>query len=173
MKIPGLLLLLSLTPLSAAVDYERQAREDARHDRTALIFDGKKPNSMVCDTALRELPDGTWVMVMRGGGDHEPAPENHVTITFSHDQGKTWTPMAPAGLPLERKGMQIAQSPSELSVLPDRVVLYFSTHDGHRGGWKSWYSVSTDGCRSWGVPQLMPGRLKDKTYNRNLIITRD
>jgi hypothetical protein len=174
MILRHLLLLVSLTALAgAATDHERQALEDARHDRTTLIFDGQKPNSMVCDTALRQLPDGTWVMVMRGGGDHEPAPENHVTITFSHDQGRTWSPMKPAGLPLERKGMQIAQSPSELSVLRDRVVLYFSTHDGHRGGWKSWFSESTDGCRTWGVPRLMPGRLQDKTYIRNYITTRD
>ncbi len=174
MKTPGLLLILiSLTPLPAAPNYEAQAVEDARHDRTYLIFDGQKPNSMVCDTALRELPDGTWVMVMRGGGDHEPAPENHVTITFSSDQGRTWTPMKPAGIPIERKGMQIAQSPSELMVLRDRVVLYFSTHDGHRAGWRSWLTESTDGCRTWGVPRLVPGRLGNKSYIRNHIVTRD
>lgn len=168
------LLFLCATGVTAgAADHARQATEDARHDRTTLIFDGQKPNSMVCDTALRELPDGTWVMVMRGGGDHEPAPENHVTITYSRDQGKTWTPMAPAKLPLERTGLQLAQSPSELMVLRDRAVLYFSTHDGHRAGWKSWLSESTDGCRTWSVPQLVPGRLQNKTYVRNHIVTRD
>jgi hypothetical protein len=58
MKLPGLLCLLcTATAVSAPVDPARQALEDAKHDRTAIIFDGQKPNSMVCDTALRKLAD--------------------------------------------------------------------------------------------------------------------
>ena len=66
-----------------------QAAKDAKQDFTSIPFDGETPNKLACDTTLRELPDGAWVMAMLGGGDTEPRPENHVLLTRSHDKGKT------------------------------------------------------------------------------------
>ncbi len=48
---------------------------DAAQDRSVVIFDGKSPNRLACDTTLRQMPDGSWVMVMLGGGDYEPTPK--------------------------------------------------------------------------------------------------
>ncbi len=66
--------------------WNRQAAADAQHDQTTLIFDGQSPNQLACDTTLRQLTDGSWVMVMLGGGDTEPLPQNQVFITRSQDQ---------------------------------------------------------------------------------------
>ena len=44
-------------PISAA-DWAAHALADAKHDRTSIPYDGKTPDKMVCDTTLRELPDG-------------------------------------------------------------------------------------------------------------------
>lgn len=41
-----------------------QAAEDAKHDVSSIPFDGITPNKLACDTTLRELPDGSWVMVL-------------------------------------------------------------------------------------------------------------
>ncbi len=35
-------------------------------DGTTVIFDGKSPDRLACDTTLRCMPDGSWMMVMLG-----------------------------------------------------------------------------------------------------------
>ena len=90
-----------------------QAAKDAKQDFTSIPFDGISPNKLACDTTLRELPDGSWVMAMLGGGDGEPRPENHVLLTRSLDQGKTWSPMQPLDFGFPREGDTIAMVPSE------------------------------------------------------------
>jgi hypothetical protein len=55
-----------LNPPSVAV-----ADDAAPQDREVVIFDGKPPNQLACDTTLRRMPDGSWVMVMLGGGRTE------------------------------------------------------------------------------------------------------
>ena len=67
----------------------------ARDDRTSIVFDGHRPNRLACDTTLRKMPDGSWVMVMLGGGDTEPLPANRVFITRSLDRGESWSSMEP------------------------------------------------------------------------------
>ena len=150
-----------------------QAAKDARQDFTSIPFDGKSPDKLACDTTLRELPDGSWVMVILGGGDTEPRPENHVLLTRSHDKGKTWSPMQPLDFGFPREGDTIAMVPSELMVRKDRCTLFFATHDGTFAGWKEWLTHSADGCRTWSKPEPAPSRLHDRTFIRNHIVTRD
>lgn len=146
---------------------------DAKSDVTSVIFDGKSPDKLACDTTLRLMPDGSWVMIMLGGGDTEPRPENHVLLTRSHDEGKTWEPLRPLDFGFPREGNTIAMVPSELMVLKERCTLFFATHDGTFAGWKEWMTHSKDSCRSWSKPEPAPGRLHDRTFIRNHIVTRD
>ena len=164
---------LSVPAAVQAIDWEQQAAEDAKQDRASIAFDGQTPNKLVCDTTLRELPDGSWAMIMLGGGDSEPLPANQVFITRSHDAGKTWPEMAPLDLHLERRGEIAALVPSELMVCQGRCTLFFASHDGTYGTWKEWFSRSDDSCRTWSQPQPAPGRLHKGTFNRNHIVTRD
>jgi BNR repeat-like domain len=53
-----------------------QGLEDAKQDFKSIPYDGITPNNMVCDTTLRELPDGSWILFMLAGGDTEPSPLN-------------------------------------------------------------------------------------------------
>lgn len=162
-------------PASIRLDlkWTAQAAEDAKQDFTSIPFDGKTPNKLACDTTLRELPDGSWVMAMLGVGDTEPRPENHVLLTRSHDKGKTWSPMQPLDFGFPREGDTIAMVPSELMVLKDRCTLFFATHDGTFAGWKEWMTHSDDSCLTWSKPAPAPGRLHDRTFIRNHIFTKD
>ena len=76
--------LCALSSRAPAVDWEKQAAGDAKQDRTTVAYDGITPNKMVCDTTLRELPDGTWILFMLAGGDTEPSPLNYTGV---------WEPM--------------------------------------------------------------------------------
>ncbi|MDZ4687223.1 MAG: exo-alpha-sialidase, partial [Planctomycetaceae bacterium] len=154
-------------------DWTRLAAEDGRADRTSVIFAGKSPDKLACDTTLRAMPDGSWVMVMLGGGDTEPDPRNQVFLSRSHDEGKTWTAMESFEFGFRREGDTIAMVPTELMVHGGRSVLFFATHDGKFGGWKEWSATSLDSCRTWDRPVPAPGRLRDRTFMRNHIVTRD
>jgi Neuraminidase (sialidase) len=167
----ALLALFSLT--ANAKDWSAQAALDAKDDRSVIIFDGHSPNRLACDTTLRAMPDGTWVMIMLGGGDKEPLPENQIFISRSQDEGKTWSAMTPVDLGFKREGDTSALVPSELMVRGQRCTLLFSTHTGKFAGWKSWMVHSDDSCRTWGKPEPVPGRLHDRTFMRNHIVTRD
>ncbi len=138
-------------PASIRTDpkWTAQATKDAKQDFTSIPFDGITPNKLACDTTLRVLPDGSWVMAILGGGDAEPRPENHVLLTRSHGKGKTWSPMQPLDFGFPREGDTIAMLPSELMVLKDRCTLFFATHDGTFSGWKEWMTHSEDSCRTW------------------------
>ncbi len=150
-----------------------QGGHDAGEDRVSLIFDGKSPDKLACDTTLRLMPDGSWVHIMLGGGDKEPDPRNGVFLTRSRDQGETWTPMQPLDFGFARAGDTSAMVPSELMVHAGRCTLFFATHNGKFSGWKEWMAVSSDSCKSWGKPVPAPGRLHDRTFIRNHIVTRD
>ncbi len=156
------------------VDYAAQAREDATHDRTTVAFDGKSPNSMVCDTTVRELPDGSWVLFFLAGGDFEPSPDNHIGLIRSYDKGKTWTPVKEVNVGFPRTGSTLGQGATELIVGKERSVLYFATHGQTWGiNWKSWVTTSDDNFKTWSKPQPLPGRLANFTFIRSHIVTRD
>jgi len=155
-------------------DWAARCRRDAERDRVAVVFDGFTPNKMVCDTTLRELPDGRWVLFMLAGGDTEPAPENYTAVIYSDDQGQTWSPPQPFDTGFPREGMTIGQGPTELMILDGRCTLFYSTHSHHwRNDWQSWCMHSDDLGATWSTPQPMPGRLRYRTFIRNHIVTRD
>ncbi len=150
-----------------------QSNRDATDDHVQVIWSGESPNKLVCDTTLRAMPDGTWVMVMLGGGDREPLPANRIFLTRSVDQGRTWTDMQPINFGVKAKDADRALVPTELMVHEDRCTIFFATHDGHFGDWKTWMSHSSDSCRTWGPLEPAPGPLADRTFIRNKIVTRD
>lgn len=155
-------------------DWVQQAARDAKQDRKSIPYDGQKPHSMVCDTTLRQLHDGSWVLFLLAGGDTEPSPENYTGLTRSTDQGRTWTPLEAVNVGFPRSGKTIGQGPTELIVRGKRATLYFSTHSHHwRNDWRSWTISSEDGCRTWSQPVPVPGRLQNRTFIRNHIVTRD
>ena len=129
---------------------------------------------MVCDTTLRELPDGSWILFMLAGGDTEPSPLNYTGVTRSFDKGKTWTPLERFDVGFPREGKTIGQGPTELMILGQRSTLFFSTHSKHwANDWRSWFLTSDDSFKTWSKPQEVPGRLKERTFIRKHIVTRD
>jgi len=176
--VAGMILLL--TTLAAADDqatrdWQKQAVEDAKSDRTTVAYDGITPNKMVCDTTLRELPDGSWILFMLAGGDTEPSPLNYTGVTRSTDQGRTWSKLEAFDVGFPREGKTIGQGPTELMILGGRSTLFYSTHSKHwRDDWRSWFMTSDDpSCKIWSKPHEVPGRLKERTFIRNHIVTRD
>lgn len=159
---------------STECDWDRQATADARQDRRTVVYDGVTPNKMVCDTTLRELPDGSWALFMLAGGDTEPSPLNYTGLTRSFDGGTSWTPLQPFDVGFPRTGTTIGQGPTELMVRGGRCTLFFSTHAYHWSTqWKSWRIHSDDSGHTWSRPEAMPGRLANRTFIRNHIVTRD
>ena len=152
--------------------WDKQAAADAREDHTSVIFAGKSPDKLACDTTLRLMPDGSWVLVMLGGGDREPDPRNQVFLSRSHE-GKAWTPMQPLDFGLPRTGATAAMVPTELMVYGGRSTLFVATHDGTFAYWKEWMTHSDDSGHTWSTLVPAPGRLHDRTFIRNQIITRD
>ena len=167
--------LLSLGGAAAAPkNWEAQAARDAKRDRTTIAYDGQIPNSMVCDTMVREIPDGSWVLFLLAGGDSEPSPANYVGVTRSRDKGKNWTPLQGVNVGFRRAGKTIGQGATELMVRRNRCTLFFSTHSNHwRNDWKTWIIHSDDNCRTWSEPQAAPGRVAERAFIRNHIVTRD
>lgn len=151
-----------------------QAEQDAKQDYKSIPYDGVTPNKMVCDTTLRELPDGSWALYMLAGGDIEPSPENYTGLTRSYDKGKTWTPLETVDVGFPREGKTIGQGPTELMTLNGTSTLFFSTHSQTWGrNWQSWMMRSSDNCKTWSRPEAMPGALGQFTFMRNHIVTRD
>jgi predicted neuraminidase len=161
----------SITP---DAKWTAQAAEDAKQDRHTFAYDGVTPNKMVCDTTLRELPDKSWILFMLAGGDTEPSPLNYTGVTRSTDEGKTWTPLEPFDVGFPREGKTIGQGPTELMIRDGRGTLFFSTHSKHwANDWRSWFLTSDDSFKTWSKPVEVPGRLKERTFIRNHIVTRD
>lgn len=154
--------------------WSKQAVEDAKQDFTSIPYDGVAPNKMVCDTTLRELPDGSWILFILAGGNTEPSPLNYTGVTRSRDRGKTWTPLERFDVGFPREGKTIGQGPTELMILGKQATLFFSTHSKHwANDWRSWFLSSDDSFKTWSKPSEVPGRLKNRTFIRNHIVTRD
>jgi predicted neuraminidase len=168
---------LAPKPPSAIVPdpkWSAQAVLDARQDFSSIPYDGVTPNKMVCDTTLRELPDGSWILFMLAGGDTEPSPLNYTGVTRSKDKGKTWTPLERFDVGFLREGKTIGQGPTEIMILGERSTLFFSTHSKHwANDWRSWYLTSDDSFKTWSKPREVPGRLKERTFIRKHIVARD
>ena len=169
-------LLLLFSSFAQAVDWDAQAREDAKQDRIVLAYDGIKPDSMVCDTTVRELADGTWMLLILAGDSREPSPKNYVGVSRSADQGQTWSKLEPFDTGLPRSGDTIGQGPTELIVRDTEALLFFATHgDSYSWGkqWKSWLMRGTPDGKTWGKPEVLPGRLGHNCFIRSHIVARD
>ncbi len=154
--------------------WQTQAREDARQDFQSIPYDGVTPNKMVCDTTLREMPDGSWALFLLAGDDFEPSPKNYTGITRSRDQGKTWSPLEPMATGLPRSGASAGQGVTEVIVREGRCTAFLSTHSQTWGrDWKSWMLHSDDHGQTWTKPEPVPGRLANFTFIRNHIVTSD
>ena len=182
MRIP--LACLLAVPLIAASDtpvaiqpdarWTAQAAEDAKQDSKSIPYEGRSPNRMVCDTTLRRLPDGSWIYFMLAGGDTEPSPLNYTAVTRSNDEGRTWTALTEFDVGFPREGKTIGQGPTELLIQGGRSTLFFSTHSKHwANDWRSWYLTSDDSFKTWSKPFELPGRLKERTFIRPSIVTKD
>ncbi len=91
------------------------ALRDAKQDFTSIPFDGKTPDKLAFDNTLRELPDGSRVMVMHGGGDREPLHRNQVFLTRTQDKGKARSEMQPLDFGFPREGDTAADLLANLS----------------------------------------------------------
>jgi hypothetical protein len=175
--IPSPYLVVSLALLAgvvSAADWTKQAAEDAKQDRTTVAYDGISPNSMVCDTTLRALPDKSWALYMLAGGNFEPSPENYIGVTRSADEGRTWTKLESVDIGFPREGKTMGQGPTELMIHKGVATMFFSTHSQTWGrDWKSWMIRSEDSCKTWSKPEPVPGRLANFTFMRNHIVTKD
>lgn len=149
------------------------AEADAKQDRTTLIFEGRTPNKLCCDTTLRAMPDGSWVMVMLGGGDAEPRPQNDLFLSRSTDEGRTWGPMTRIAVGLKEKDPARALVPTELTVYGGECRLFFANHDGRFRDWTTWYVSSTDSCRTWTAPRPVPDAIHHSTFVRGSILKRN
>lgn len=154
-------------------DRQGQAKADRKQDRVRTIYDGKAPDQLVCDTTLREMPNGSWAMFMLGGGHTEPLPQNRVFVTRSTDQGETWSPLRPIDLGVKKEHPATASTLSEVMVHKGRCTMFVATHDGTFAQWKEWITHSDDSGHTWSALEPAPGRLHDRTFVRNHIVTRD
>ena len=151
-----------------------QAAEDAKFDRKSIPYDGVTPNKMVCDTTLRMMPDGSWIISLLAGDDFEPSPKNYIGITRSMDDGKTWSPLEKVDTTFPHEGLTSGQGATEIMTLAHRTTMFFSTHSQTWGrDWQSWMMHSDDSAKSWSKPEPMPGRLAKFTFIRGHIVTRD
>ncbi len=162
------------TAIKPSPKWTAQADRDAAEDYRRIPYDGVSPNKMVCDTTLRQLPDGSWILFLLAGGDTEPSPLNYTAVTRSTDRGKTWSPIEHFDVGFPREGKTIGQGPTELMVRNGRSTLFFSTHSKHwANDWRSWFLYSDDSFQTWSKPIEVPGRLKHRTFIRNHIVCRD
>lgn len=146
---------------------------DATQDRTTLIFEGHSPNKLCCDTTLRAMPDGSWVMVMLGGGDSEPLPQNDLFLSRSVDQGHTWSPMKRIVLGIKEKDPSRALVPTELIVHRGESWLFFANHDGRFRDWTTWCVKSKDSCHSWESPEPILAPIHKSTFIRNSFVRKN
>lgn len=172
-----MLFLSMIRTNGAESDWGRQALEDAKQDELTLVFNGIKPDKwLVCDTVVRRIPDGRLAYFFLAGGVTEPSPDNYVALSFSSDEGKTWTTDEVVDIGLPRVGKTIGQGPTEFLLVNGgkRILLFFATHSktwAH--DWQSWSIYSDDHCKTWSKPQPLPGRLARNTFIRPSIRTKN
>ena len=110
---------------------------------------------MVCDTTVRAMADGSWLLFILAGDTREPSPKNFIGVTRNTDQGKTWSKLKAFDCGLPRSGQTVGQGPTELIVTDKEALLFFATHgDTFSWGkrWKSWLLRGSPDGKSWGKP---------------------
>lgn len=77
---------------------------------------------------------------------------------------------------MPRSGDTIGQGATELIVRDKELVLFFATHGNSfswEKQWKSWVMRGTPDGKTWGKPELLPGRLGHNCFIRSHIVTHD
>lgn len=116
-------------------------------DRSSLVFKGFKDDIVCCDTALRILPDGQWIVCFMTGGFTEPQRENWVALCRSADQGATWGPVETVLRRADR-----ACTMTEVWVHGGAITIQVQIHGGRFDDWQDAVVTSRDGGRSWSEP---------------------
>ena len=94
------------------------------------------------------MPNGSWVMVMLGGGHTEPLSQNRIFLTRNNDGEQTWTAIQPVNLGFKKANPNTAFVPSELMVYRSLCTMFVATHDGTFAQWKEWMTHSRDSGRT-------------------------
>lgn len=154
--------------------WDPQAATDAKLDVTSIAYDGTAANQPAADANLRQMPDGSWVLFVTTGEETEIKSTRAVGFTRSTDEGKTWTALEPLALSQPRAGDRAGFSPVELVVAGGQSTLFFATHAARwPDNWRAWRAVGDRGIANWQGPSPLPGRLAERTFVRNAIVTRD
>jgi len=134
-------------------------------DRKAVVYRGAPPDICCVDQMLRILPGGEWIVMFMTGGAGEPEQANHIVLSRSTDEGKTWS-ASDVVLQYDDR----ACLPSELIVDGDRLLAFVHTHDGSFGDWRCWTIESGDGGQTWTDPRTLEPYPRN-TFVRNLCRT--
>jgi len=118
-------------------------------DHKTLVYKGMPPNITCCDSALRILPDGEWIVVFFTGGSIEPEPANFVALCRSTDRGEVWGPME-----VVRKYDDRACIVSEVLANGPEITVFLNVHGGHFERWWNYTTTSTDNGRTWSEPEI-------------------
>jgi len=133
-------------------------------DRCTHVYKGSPPDHCCCDQALRQLPNGEWIVVFMTGGDHEPRKENYVALCRSKDRGATWGKPETV-LRREDRGCLL----SEVVVHGSEIRIFAQTHRGFFDDWRNFTLSSFDGGATWG--ELVPFEpTPRRTFIRNLYV---
>ena len=133
-----------------------------QRDRRAVVYRGSPPNHCCVDQMLRILPGGEWVVMFMTGGAGEPELANHIVLSRSEDEGRTWS--APE---VVLRYDDRACLPSELIVDAERLLAFVYTHDGGFGDWRCRTIESVDAGRTWSAPAPLEPYPRN-TFVRNL-----
>ena len=134
-------------------------------DRFSVVYKGHPPNHTCVDQSLRVAPNRDWVVVFMTGGVAEPEVDNHLRISRSTNQGRTWSDPAVVIRHAER-----AITFSEMIVHKDVMTLFITMHSGHFTEWETFTITSSNSGHTWSDPERFepyPGR----TWMRNLYRT--
>ncbi len=133
-------------------------------DKYALVYKGLPPNMTCCDSTLRILPNGEWIVVFMTGSFKEPDIGNHIQLSRSRNQGYVWEP-AEIVLKFEDKACVL----TEVVVHQQKLTMYIQTHDGEFGDWQVWTITSNDNGHTWSEIQSFEP-MPRCVYLRNLYI---
>lgn len=126
-------------------------------DVKQLVYKGCPPNHCCCDSTLRILPNGEFVVFFLTGGPIEPDINNHVAMCHSTEPGLVWSKEPETVFRFEDRACLL----SEAYIEDDRVVMLVTTHDGSFGHWSNFTIESLDHARTWSDPEpfaAMPRR---------------
>ena len=134
-------------------------------DKFIHVYKGSPPDHCVCDQALRQLPNGDWVIIFMTGGDHEPRIENYIAVCRSKDRGATWSKPERV-LRFDDRACLL----SEVIVHAGEIRIIGQSHLGYFDDWQVFVLTSRDNCHTWSKP-LPFTPMPRRAFLRNLCIS--